>query len=222
MSVTLATKEILSITSTNKEKFWVVCCVRLKLWNTLITHRKRIVKLKERVVDYPKKKNPKKRQEQTRQTRMPSRNRQNLRSRHHRNEPQRRRHRPRQRLPSLRPKHQTRRTRNRKNHQLGFSQCRLRENCLTRSRGWPRVCGKAQEWRTTRAVPSEPAPAFEETGQFLKPYARGTSKTRVTSCASQATQLAASASASLPSLVVTSYVALNLELFYLCATKHYT
>jgi len=103
---------------------------------------------------------------------MPSRNRQNLRSRHIRDEPQRRRHSPIPRLHNLHPKRQTRRAPNRKNHQLRLSQRRRTKNPTVTRQSWPRVCGKAHEWRTIRAIPSEPALAHKKTEQFFKPYGR--------------------------------------------------
>ena len=103
---------------------------------------------------------------------MPSRNRQNLRSRHIRDEPQRRRHSPIPRLHNLHPQHKTRRTPNRKNHQLRLSQRRRTKNPTVTRQSWPRVCGSAHEWRTIRAFPSEPALAHKKTEQFFKPYGR--------------------------------------------------
>jgi hypothetical protein len=100
------------------------------------------------------------------------------------------------------------------------------------------VCGSAQRWRTIRAIPSEPALTPENTEQFFKPYGheihfqhsqsakqkkhvgQAQSPNTTTSCASQATQPAASASASNPSLAEASYAAPNPELSYLSATKH--
>ena len=101
---------------------------------------------------------------------MPSRNRQNLRSRHIRDEPQRRRHSPHPTLHNLRPRRQTRRTPNRKNHQPRLSQRRRTKNPTVTRQSWPRVCGRAREWRTIRAIPSEPALAHKKTEQFFKPY----------------------------------------------------
>ena len=101
---------------------------------------------------------------------MPSRNRQNLRSRHIRDEHQRRRHSPHPTLHNLRPRRQTRRTPNRKNHQPRLSQRRRTKNPTVTRQSWPRVCGSAHEWRTIRAIPSEPALAHKKTEQFFKPY----------------------------------------------------
>ena len=171
---------------------------------------------------------------------MPSRNRQNLRSRHIRDEPQRRRHSPHPTLHNLHPRRQTRRTPNRKNHQLRLSQRRRRKNPTVTRQSWPRVCGRAREWRAIRAIPSEPALAHKKTEQFFKPYGheihfqrkpkRKTKKrvgqasspntTTYPSNASQEAPPAASASASNPSLAEASYAAPNPELSYLSATKH--
>jgi len=101
------------------------------------------------------------------------------------------------------------------------------------------VCGSALEWRTIRAIPSEPALTPETTQQFFKPYGteihfpnptstqnkktvgQAHSPNTTTSCLSRASREAkpaASPSASSLSHAEASYAALNPEPSSLFAT----